>query len=80
VGDSWRPTYFVSLAFFLKSILISNYLTMLHAVIFFVCKIWHAAEKEEVNVTHTMDNFGEKVGPKWPGFEKNLFEVASFRK
>ncbi len=53
---------------------------MLHAVIFFVCKIWHAAEKEEVNVTHTMDNFGEKVGPKWPGFEKNLFEVASFRK
>jgi hypothetical protein len=32
------------------------------------------------NVTHTMDIFGKKVGPKWPDFEKNLFEVARFRK
>jgi hypothetical protein len=31
-------------------------------------------------VTHTIDIFGENVGPKWPDFEKNLFEVARFRK
>jgi hypothetical protein len=36
--------------------------------------------KKRVNVTHTMDIFGEKVGPKWPDFEKNLFEVTRFRK
>jgi len=53
---------------------------MLHAVIFFACKIWHPAKKQIVNVTHTVDIFGEKVGPKSPDFEKNLFEVARFRK